>query len=108
MTPATVAARHGEPMISERTRVALPVALQITLLSSVILCTATVVWVARGTMAKLDGLRLDVDRLSTEMYRLAVASEQALRMAIENPGVRVPDPRDPNKIIVVEASRPAR
>lgn len=36
---------------------------------------------------------------------LAALSEQALRMAIENPGLRVPDPRDPNRIIVVERSR---
>jgi len=32
---------------------------------------------------------------------ISAASEQALREAIENPGHRVPDPRDPNKIIVV-------
>lgn len=36
---------------------------------------------------------------------LASLSEQALRMAIENPGLRVPDPRDPNRIIVVDRAR---
>lgn len=35
-------------------------------------------------------------------YTLAGAAEHALRMAIENPGMRVPDPRDPSKIIVVQ------
>lgn len=34
-------------------------------------------------------------------YTLAAAAEVALRQAIENPGHRVPDPRDPNRIIEV-------
>lgn len=34
-----------------------------------------------------------------KLFSLAAASEQALRMAIENPGLRIPDPRDPNRII---------
>lgn len=40
--------------------------------------------------------------VETDRYTLTMASERALREAIENPGLRVPDPRDPNKIIVVE------
>lgn len=40
-----------------------------------------------------------------KFYSLAAASEQALRMAIENPGLRIPDPRDPNRLIEVR-SRP--
>lgn len=44
--------------------------------------------------------------LESDRYPLSVASEAALRMAIENPGLKVPDPRDPNKIIqVVPATR---
>jgi hypothetical protein len=40
------------------------------------------------------------------VYTLAAASEQALRMAIENPGMRVPDPRDPQRIIEVKRKQP--
>lgn len=40
-------------------------------------------------------------RLTSDRFTLTAASEQALRWAIENPGLRVPDPRDPSKIIVV-------
>lgn len=99
----------AEPIFSERTRIALPVALQLTLLTSVIGCTATVVWAAQSLKSKIE-VRLDENSaglalLKSEMYPLAVASEQALRTAIENPGMRVPDPRDPNRIIVVEGRK---
>lgn len=40
-----------------------------------------------------------------KFYSLAAASEQALRMAIENPGLRVPDPRDPNRLIEVRTRK---
>ncbi|MEM9372412.1 MAG: hypothetical protein AAGA55_02110 [Planctomycetota bacterium] len=45
-------------------------------------------------------------RLSTveqDAYTLTAASEKALRTAIENPQLRVPDPRDPSRIIQVRA-----
>ena len=45
--------------------------------------------------------RLDFEALKSETYTLPMAAEQALRMAIENPGMRVPDPRNPNEVIVV-------
>jgi len=61
--------------------------------------------------ARLAEFRSEIRALSTrleqtdtaipKMYSLAAASEQALRLAIENPGLRVPDPRDPNTIIAV-------
>lgn len=41
-----------------------------------------------------------------DRYTLTAASERALRTAIENPGMRVPDPRDPNTIIVVRQKSP--
>jgi len=41
-----------------------------------------------------------VDALE-DRYTLTAASEKALRTAIENPGMRVPDPRDPSEIITV-------
>lgn len=40
-------------------------------------------------------------KFELESYSLAAASEVALRTAIENPGVRVPDPRNPDRLIVV-------
>lgn len=49
-------------------------------------------------------LKQDIAELKTALgdsYTLTKASEVALRTAIENPGFRVPDPRDPNKIISV-------
>ena len=49
---------------------------------------------------RLDALEKNVG----ERFTLAAASEQALREAIENPGHRVPDPRDPSQIIEVRPS----
>lgn len=49
----------------------------------------------------INGIKAEVENRIT----IAAASEQALRMAIENPGMRVPDPRDPNRIIVVDRAR---
>lgn len=95
----------AEPIFSERTRIALPIALQMTLLASVIGCTATVVWAAQSLKSQLDANSDGLEMLKSEMYPMAVASEQALRTAIENPGMRVPDPRDPNRIIVVEGRK---
>ncbi|QQS08659.1 MAG: hypothetical protein IPK69_11820 [Phycisphaerales bacterium] len=40
-------------------------------------------------------------------YTLAAASEQALRMALENPGLRVPDPRNPSQLITARRSNDA-
>lgn len=45
--------------------------------------------------------RIDFEALKAETYTLPMAAEQALRMAIENPGMRVPDPRKPNEVLVV-------
>lgn len=42
-----------------------------------------------------------IDKLNEDKYPLSLASERALRTAIENPGMRVPDPRDPSQIITV-------
>jgi hypothetical protein len=44
---------------------------------------------------KISSLEKKIDSI------LALSSELALREAIENPGHRVPDPRDPTKVIVV-------
>jgi len=67
---------------------------------------------------QLDGFRQDLSALSARLgqnedkmptfYSLSAASEQALRMAIENPGLRIPDPRDPNRIIEVKSRSAAK
>lgn len=55
-------------------------------------------------------IRKDLIDLQAQMkddrYTLTAASEKALRTAIENPGMRVPDPRDPDKIISVREGTP--
>ena len=52
----------------------------------------------RDLKKELEGLKVDV---TADRYTLTAASEKALRTAIENPGMRVPDPREPSKIIMV-------
>ena len=51
---------------------------------------------------QIDELNNRLSSLASDCYHLSSAREAALREAIENPGHRVPDPIDPNKIIVVE------
>jgi len=50
---------------------------------------------------RFERMQHQIDTLLSDRYSLTQASERALRTAIENPGMRVPDPRDPNKIILV-------
>lgn len=61
-------------------------------------------WVAHQLGAIRQELK-DLKSASSSAMTVAAASEQALREAIENPGHRVPDPRDPNRIIVVVAGK---
>ena len=53
----------------------------------------------------LYGLRTDVDSMKTNQWTIAQQCETALRTALENPGLRVPDPRNPGGIIVVDKAR---
>lgn len=46
-------------------------------------------------------LRRDVAEMKKNGYTTAQASEHALRLAIANPTMRVPDPRDPRVLICV-------
>lgn len=61
-------------------------------------------WVAErlnDTTAQLINIRSEIEGVTakmTDLYKKSEASEQALRMALENPGLRVPDPRDPSKV----------
>lgn len=64
---------------------------------------ATATWWFAGKLADLQrgqvALDEKLDRMVGERYTVSAAAEQALRMALENPGLRVPDPRDPSRII---------
>lgn len=60
------------------------------------------VWRISTVLGHFENRIVELER---DRYPLSVASENALRMAIENPGMRVPDPRDPNRVIHVTAIR---
>lgn len=53
--------------------------------------------------ADVTALQAALDSVKGDRLTLTAASEAALRTAIENPGFRVVDPRDPTKVIVVVA-----
>ena len=53
----------------------------------------------------VDALQMEFTLWKNNQYSLTSASEDALRMAVENPGMRVPDPRHPGSVIVVEVGR---
>lgn len=50
----------------------------------------------------LDVVARDVKAIQDDKYTLSSASEYALRLAIANPGMKVPDPRVPDRVICVE------
>ena len=53
-------------------------------------------------MAVLENQLVELsEAIQADRYTLTQAAERALRSAIENPGLRVPDPRDPHTIITV-------
>lgn len=54
--------------------------------------------------ARMDSLEDSIG----DRFTVAKASEVALRTAIENPGMRVPDPRNPSEIIEVRGMAPHR
>lgn len=64
------------------------------------LCLASIAlgWRGATLLGRIEGRLATVEQ---DRYSLTAASEQALRMALENPGLAVPDPRDPKNIIVV-------
>lgn len=68
-----------------------------------------VLWGAAAFVGRINQsmreLSAGLDTVRADRYTLSAASENALRMAIENPGTRVPDPRDPAKVFVVDIGR---
>jgi len=74
---------------------------------SIIGTALSATWYLSAKINTFETRMTDVERdVSYDRYTLTMASEKALRTAIENPGIRVPDPRDPNKIIVVNPTTP--
>ena len=65
-------------------------------------------WFLAGKANEMDAMQKSINQIESDAlkdrYTLTAASEKALRTAIENPGHRVVDPRDPSKIIVVKES----
>lgn len=55
--------------------------------------------------ATLAGLRSDIENIKSSQWTIAQQCETALRTAILNPGLMVPDPRSPGGIIVVDKAK---
>ena len=55
-------------------------------------------------IGELKSVESQVAQMKSDQYTVSQAAEQALRTAIENPGMRVPDPRNPGSIITVRNS----
>ena len=70
--------------------------LSIGLVSTVVITgVSCTIWITRS-MAKLTAR---VERLEADHYTRSEAEAAALRMAIANPGMSVPDPRNPGQLI---------
>jgi len=54
--------------------------------------------------SKFTDMQNQLDTVNEDRYTLTQASERALRTAIANPGMNVPDPRNPSNIIVVQVN----
>jgi hypothetical protein len=69
----------------------------------------TGIWKAAFILADLrrdvQDLRRQSEADRAGSFSMDRASEVALRMAIENPGTRIPNPRDPSQVIVVTSGR---
>ena len=75
--------------------------ISIGLVSTVVITgVSCTVWIVK-TMGKLT---LRIERLEADHYTRSEAAEAALRMAIANPGMSVPDPRNPGQIITASSA----
>lgn len=54
--------------------------------------------------AQINDLAGRLDAVEMDRYTVTMAAENALRMAIANPDLAIPDPRDPSQLIRVERS----
>lgn len=66
-------------------------------------------WFLKGEFSEIhttvEQIQHDVEEFDKDRYTLTMASEKALREAIANPGHKIPDPREPSKLIVVDLER---
>lgn len=83
--------------------------MDVIVLFSIITSVAGATWfLARDnekTRTSLAELRRRLDVQEENNYTKPEAEAHALRLAIENPGLRVPDPKDTSKVIQVGNSR---
>lgn len=77
------------------------------LVGSVIVSAVICTWWISNRISKIDsafvtlGKRLEaIEQRELDNYTMTQAEVHALRTAIANPHMRVPDPRDPSRIIV--------
>ena len=54
-----------------------------------------------SSQSKLEDINNRLIELENDTYTKSAAAEQALRTAMENPGIRIPDPRDQSKVFHV-------
>lgn len=57
---------------------------------------------SRDFDARLQGFDGRLEDLKAGSYTVAAAAEHALRTAMLNPGMRLPDPRDPRAVLCVD------
>lgn len=69
---------------------------------TIIASSTAAVWRISKVINRFESRLLDLEK---DRYPMSIASENALRLAILNPGMSIPDPRDPNRIIVVNHVR---
>lgn len=50
-------------------------------------------------------MKTDVEKVMIDRYTLSMASEQAMRHAMANPGIMVPDPRSPGQYFKIDKAR---
>lgn len=75
---------------------------EVLIIATIIASTAGAVWRIGMVFGRFE---TRIVALEKDKFPMSVASEAALRMAILNPGMPVPDPRDPTKVIVVDRAR---
>lgn len=96
--------------LTEKIRANLPVVVIVGLLMGTAGAAYAVGGLAQRLNTDVANLRNEVTAtqtlVKTEYMSLALASEQALRTALANPGLRVADPRNPGKYFFVEPNGP--
>lgn len=87
----------AEPAISKNT----PIQLGVVIVALSVIVGA-IAWAARIS-TQVEAFVTMIEEMEGSRYSLPMASEDALREAIGNPGHRVPDPRNPGQYVVVES-----